>query len=708
MSPELIGNVLSWASDVEPDTIEQAAKASRLPFVKGHLALMPDAHIGKGATVGSVIPTRGAIIPAAVGVDIGCGMCAVDTGVTSSALPGDLSALLDRIGQVIPAGVGKGRTKDIPGAGRIELTRNLREAVAFLYMDESLRAIAANQMGSLGSGNHFVEVCLDERDHVWLVLHSGSRGVGNKLAQHHIDIAKGLMKDYFINLEDPDLSYLVEGTAAFDAYIADMLWAQDYAAANREAMMVEALLAFRQTVSPDNLAPAVVERINCFAGETGVITSSGTFPIETLAGGVHELLTTGGEWVKAPVSSFGRQEVMELELSRCGTTKVIRATRGHRWLTLTRAARIEKTTSELRPGDRLEVVFAERPEMSPDRLGCARGFVFGDGSLPRPNGRSVANFCGEKDRFLLSLFEGVGNAPRTYDALIRITGLPGEWKSQYPTLDCPSSYLYGWLAGYFAADGDVDKTGRPSLSSASIENLEFVRAACQVLGIGTFGIRTRPRSGFGAPPSPLHVVGIMRGDLDSGFFLLPHHRARFETGRNAAERRGWNVVDVRVTGEKVEVYCATVEGTHTFALEDNILTGNCHHNFTQRENHHGHNVWLTRKGAISAYKDQRGVIPGSMGTRTYIVRGLGNPASYSSCSHGAGRRLSRGKARKELTTESLREAMGDRTWNADNAEALLDEHPLAYKDIDVVMEDQKDLVEIVHTLHQILNYKGVS
>ena len=381
--------LLIWASDLEDQAHEQARRTSRLPFVPDYVALMPDAHWGMGSTVGSVIPTHGAIIPAAVGVDIGCGMIAADTGLRSQALPENLASLMPLVEDRIPAGVGRGKTKDLPGFGDIG---RLADEPAFIFMGEQLRAVARNQIGSLGSGNHFVEVCLDENDEVWIVLHSGSRGVGNKLAQRHIENAKGLMRAWFIELEDPDLAYLVEGTAEFQSYIADMLWAQAYALMNRERMMDEALR---------------------------------------------------------------------------------------------------------------------------------------------------------------SLYE---------------------------------------------------------------------------------------------------VVGVEDG--------------------------------------------ATVERI------------NCHHNFTQKEHHHGKDVWLTRKGAISARKDQRGVIPGSMGTASYIVKGLGSEASYQSCSHGAGRRMSRGQARKQLRADSLVEVMAGKTWNADKAEALLDEHPDAYKPIDQVMEDQKDLVEIVHTLHQVFNYKG--
>jgi tRNA-splicing ligase RtcB len=133
---------------------------------------------------------------------------------------------------------------------------------------------------------------------------------------------------------------------------------------------------------------------------------------------------------------------------------------------------------------------------------------------------------------------------------------------------------------------------------------------------------------------------------------------------------------------------------------------NCHHNFTQREHHHGRDLWITRKGAIKAGVNDEGVIPGSMGTSSYIVRGRGNPASYESCAHGAGRRMSRGQARRSFTEASLREAMRGRAWNDADATSLLDEHPESYKDIDQVMADQRDLVEIEHTLRQVLNYKG--
>ena len=378
-------SVLSWASTLEPAALDQARATASLPFVVKPLALMPDAHLGKGSTVGSVIATEGAIIPAAVGVDIGCGMAAIETSLTSADLPDSLDALHDRIRRAVPAGVGQGHEE------RAVDVMDVVTRTPATELDARQLATARTQYGSLGSGNHFVEVCLDERDRVWIVLHSGSRGIGNQLAVTHIKVATGLMKDYFISLPDPDLAYLAQGTPQFWDYVKDLLWAQAYARANRDAMLT-----------------AVLAEVEGFLGRVGVESS-------------------------------------------------------------------------------------------------------------------------------------------------------------------------------------------------------------------------------------------------------------------------------RV---------------------------NCHHNFTQQEQHRGRKLWITRKGAIQADAGRLGIIPGSMGTRSYIVEGLGSAASYESCSHGAGRRLSRTAANRTLSVESLRTAMEGRAWNDSDAAQLVDEHPLAYKDIDQVMEDQRDLVRPVRTLSQILNYKG--
>jgi tRNA-splicing ligase RtcB len=377
--------LISWASEVDEQTIAQAKKTARLPIVEGHVALMPDAHVGKGATIGSVIPTTGAVIPSAVGVDIGCGMIATELDVTEDQLPDTLEPLLVRIEHAIPAGVGRGH--DVV-AGNAQRWLAAHRPATELADDQANRA--AKQFGTLGSGNHFFELCVDERARVWIVLHSGSRGIGNKLATMHITKARKLAEALELRLEDPDLAYFTEGTPEFEAYVADMLWAQEYARANRDQMMDNAM-------------------------------------------------------------------------------------------------------------------------------------------------REVFAFLG---------------------------------------------------------------TGR-------------------------------------------------------------------ETQRI-----------------------------------------NCHHNFTQREVHDGRELWVTRKGAIRADTGDLGVIPGSMGTRSYIVAGKGDAASWRSCAHGAGRRLSRTRAKKLYTEADLTEQMAGKVWMSSRAGALVDEIPSAYKDIDQVMADQADLVEVLHTLRQVLNYKG--
>lgn len=315
-------------------------------------------------------------------------MIAVKTDLNASQLPDTLDPMLPVMEQRIPAGVGQGHERgNAPYRLQdyVDLERFRTHPFAKDWVSKAIE-----QFGSLGSGNHFVEVCLDEIDNVWCVLHSGSRGIGNQLASRHIKVAKGLMKKWQEALEDSDLAYLIEGSAEFDAYISDMMWAQDYAYHSRERMM---------------------------------------------------------------------------------------------------------------------------------------------------------------DAGLDILFKHVG----------------------------------------------------------------FGREVQRI---------------------------------------------------------------------------------------------NCHHNYTARESHGGQDVWLTRKGAIKAGDGDLGIIPGSMGTRSYIVRGKGNPDSFESCSHGAGRRLSRSAAKKQFTGADLAEQMGDRSWQKDKADQLVDEIPSAYKDIDVVMENQKDLVSIEYTLRQILNYKG--
>lgn len=390
------GNVLSWATDLDEKTMAQAHRTAGLSFVNKPLALMPDAHLGMGATVGSVVATEGSIIPAAVGVDIGCGMVAQKIVFTRDQVDEHLGAIHKGIAKAVPSGQPR-RGQRHAGSHKVgvrskALDRLVRDAPDVQSDKFNARKIAS-QFGTLGGGNHFVELTVDEDDRVWVVLHSGSRGPGNLFAQEHIGRAKNQLKKVLEQpLEDPDLAHFVQGTPDFEAYIDGMLWAQDYALENRAEMM---------------------------------------------------------------------------------------------------------------------------------------------------------------------------------DAVLRVIG-------------------------------------------TVLEHTGFVH-----------------------------------------------------------------------DGKRIQ----------------------CHHNYASCEHHHGKEMWVTRKGAIDASQGSWGIIPGSMATGSFIVSGLGNPDSYRSASHGAGRRLSRTAARKQLSEESLTERMKDIAWNED-AHSLLDEHPDAYKDISEVMDNQKDLVKIEHRLETILNYKG--
>ena len=384
----ITSRLLSWASILDEETRRQALATAQLPIIYPHLALMPDAHLGKGATVGSVIPTVDAIIPAAVGVDIGCGMIAVRTQYAFKDLPKDLQRLREAIERAIPLSAGHFNRRVSATAGpRLAELRRMASKAGF-----EPGSYAANwelQLGSLGSGNHFIEVCVDENSAVWLFLHSGSRGVGNKIAQHHIAEARNVALRRHIALPDRDLAYLQEGTPEFLRYIRELRWAQHFALLNREEMMDRVIQQFEA-------------------------------------------------WVGGPVR----------ELERI----------------------------------------------------------------------------------------------------------------------------------------------------------------------------------------------------------------------------------------------------------------NCHHNFTAQETHYGRTVWVFRKGAIRAQSGDPGLIPGSMGTASYIVVGRGNPASLNSAPHGAGREYSRTAARKVFSLAQLKTAMRGIEFRP--REAFIDEIPAAYKPIDQVMRDSADLVTVRHKLHQIVNVKG--
>lgn len=393
--------IKSWTVGVpfEDQARQQLKNISRMPFIHKWVSVMPDVHLGKGATIGSVVPTLGAVIPAAVGVDIGCGMMAVKTSLTATQLPDNLSALRTAIERAVPHGrtSGRGRVRDkgawenVPNDvmdGWVPLAKQfdvLQEKHPLLKNTNNIK-----HLGTLGTGNHFIEMCLDEQDSVWLMLHSGSRGVGNRIGTHFIELAKKDMERWHIHLPDSDLAYLPEGTDHFNEYVEAVEWAQHFARINREVMMERVIAAVRTT-----------------------------------------------------------------------------------------------------------------------------------------------------------------------------------------------------------------------------------------LGL------------------------------------------KFEARMEAV---------------------------------------NCHHNYVSREHHYGADVLVTRKGAVRARLGEMGIIPGSMGAKSFIVRGLGNAESFCSCSHGAGRVMSRTQAKKLVSLEEHRQATADVECRKDAG--VIDETPSAYKPIDQVMAAQKDLVEVVYTLKQVLCVKG--
>ena len=394
------GLIKAWTQGVpvEDKARTQLENIASLPFVHKWVAVMPDVHLGKGATVGSVIPTEGAIVPAAVGVDIGCGMMAVRTSLSASDLPDGLGGVRSAIEAAVPHGRthngrrgDRGAWSDLPDEhGRV--WANVLEP-GFRTIVEKHPAIAksnhAPHLGTLGTGNHFIELCLDEEDRVWVMLHSGSRGVGNRIGSHFIGLAKEEMQRWFVSLPDQDLAYLAEGSVYFDDYVEAVGWAQEYAKLNRSLMMQATLRALRSVLG----------------------------------------------------------------------------------------------------------------ELSADEMAV-----------------------------------------------------------------------------------------------------------------------------------------------------------------------------------------------------------NCHHNYVEKEHHFGRNVWVTRKGAVRAREGDLGIIPGSMGAKSFIVRGKGNRDAFCSCSHGAGRAMSRTEARRRFTVEDhVRMTEG---VECRKDKAVIDETPAAYKDIDAVMAAQADLVDIVYTLRQVVCVKG--
>jgi tRNA-splicing ligase RtcB len=259
--------------EVEDDAIAQLKNLSNLPFVHHHIAVMPDCHSGKGSTIGTVIPTEKAIIPAAVGVDLGCGMMAAKTNLSAYQLPDNLAPLRSAIEAAVPNGrtnnggrEDKGAWQDIPADNanlwEKQLKLDWEKLVAKYPLLGRGSVNHVNHLGTLGTGNHFIEICKDESDNVWIMLHSGSRGVGNRIGTFFIEKAKEDMERYFINLPDKDLAYIPEGSEYFKDYCAAVLWAQDFARSNRELIMDATVKALTRFVAPTQLH-IVDAVINC-------------------------------------------------------------------------------------------------------------------------------------------------------------------------------------------------------------------------------------------------------------------------------------------------------------------------------------------------------------------------------------------------------------------------------------------------------------
>ena len=320
---------------------------------------------------------------------------------------------------------------------------------------------------------------------------------------------------------------------------------------------------------------------HCFGAGTMVLTSRGAYPIERLAGTTARLLTMNGQgrgvWVDAPIRSFGEQTLWEIVLRRNGVRKTIRVTTEHRWFVNSQGSKwMEKTTCQLKVGQRLRSVTPARSgTIKPSPWGVAHGFTYGDGTLTQTGAR--VTLWGTKDAALREFFPfKEGRSVETPNGVrgIEIDGLPRSFK-EFPPLDESASYLYGWLAGYFAADGSVDISGMPTLPSANRAALEYVEKVCLRLGVVTYGISSFRRKGFGEVDSAIYTLSFRRSTLTEGFFLAAQHRDRWLKSKATFERVCWRVEKVIRGDVEEEVFCAVVPETHCFALEGFILTGNC-------------------------------------------------------------------------------------------------------------------------------------
>ena len=279
--------VLIWTDEVESAALDQLKNMANLPVIHGHIAVMPDVHMGKGATVGSVIPTRAAIIPAAVGVDIGCGMCAVRTSLSAAQLPESLRKLRNQIERDVPVGFNMHNNRKVRFKAARHLEPGLKEILdrhPGITSKSPRKDSWARQIGTLGGGNHFIEICLDEEDRVWIMLHSGSRGIGNKIGQYFIGKAKEVIAKADVHLPDQDLAYLTEGSGLFADYWQALTWAQEYAARNRQEMLDIVIEALGRTLPPFDLDEAA---INCHHNYAAKETHDGTEVYVTRKGAIR-------------------------------------------------------------------------------------------------------------------------------------------------------------------------------------------------------------------------------------------------------------------------------------------------------------------------------------------------------------------------------------------------------------------------------------
>lgn len=337
---------------------------------------------------------------------------------------------------------------------------------------------------------------------------------------------------------------------------------------------------------------------HCLGGETRVVTWDGAVPIRELADRTARVVTIDDRgypnWAEARFRSFGTQALYRITLTRNGIQHVVRATAGHRWFVAASRTQDtgrwrEETTASLRPGDRMRSVrLPGSGNITVSPWGAAHGFAFGDGNYEKNSVRVI--LWGDKDRAMSKFYplspQAVAMTENGVEG-IRIDGLPRFFKG-WPDLDETPSYLYGWLAGYFAADGCVDETGHPTIASVNKENIEAVRRVCLRLGIFTYAPRPSERREYS--DGVIWHMGFGRSSLSADFFLLDKHRERWIAGRQAKERRTWKVVSVEPDATE-EVFCGEVPGTHNFALEEHLLTGNCF-NTSSRSGYSTHAVSL--------------------------------------------------------------------------------------------------------------------